>query len=175
MFGQQLNHLSCAGLLAVALAGGACGAEGNCSADVRATLDAYVPSGMPVNCSNAMTFQVEGRQVRMTHVEYGLSPGAGSAWGPSVVCAIEDPAVAEPELFYALWFKGSPLRPEALMIECPNLPSTANETWPTCVPSGLRNPVVATSAFQSWAEEQFQTSGPFRFCVLHYAPNDSWP
>ena len=142
-----------------------------CQADVPETVAAFVPSSAPVHCTDAAAFCFEGRQVRLTHVEYGVLNDCPAGCFSSHVCAIEDPEGAALELFYAAWTNPSET-PLGLDTECPGLSSS--ETWPNCVPSGLRHPLVETEQFRSFAAAQ-AGSGPLRWCVNRYAVDGTWP
>jgi hypothetical protein len=91
----------------------------------------------------------------------------------SHVCAIEDPELPAPALFYAAWTNLAEVV-RGLEAECPTLQPSAGETWPDCVPSGLSHPLVDDSQFRSWAEDEAGT-GPMRWCINRYALDGSFP
>ena len=76
-----------------------------------------------------------------------------------------------PELFYAAWTTPAEA-PPGLESECSGL--STSETWPDCVPSGLRHPLVDTEGFQRFATAQ-EGVGPFRWCVNRFVIEGSWP
>lgn len=158
-------------ILASALASNACDDEDCGSSDVGATATAFVPRGAPVHCTDARSFEFEGRTVRLTHVEYGEEHDCPSGCFSSHICAIEDPSLGAPRLFYATWTSALE-EPLGVVTECPNLRNM--ETWPDCTPSGLEHPVVATAAFRKFADRQMG-SGPFRWCVNRYTLDGDWP
>jgi len=172
--------VAAAGAAGFAVAGaGAAGGSGctgapsvsaECAAAVPEVVTAFVPSDAPVHCTDAATFCFEGRQVRLVHVEYGELNDCWSGCFASNLCAIEDPAAEAPALFYASWTTGSEA-PRGIDEECPDL--SRSETWPDCVPSGLRHPLVVTEPFRDFAAEQ-EGVGPLRYCVNRYVLQ-GWP
>ena len=138
---------------------------GSFDAPVPETVAAFVPLGEPVHSQHAATFDFDGRQVRLTHVEYGARMDCSSGCFSSHVCAIEDGS--DVLLFYAFWTTPGEA-PVGLSTSCPGLDSgRTSETFPTCEPDGKVHPVVMTDAFASFAERQFG-SGPFRWCVNEF-------
>jgi hypothetical protein len=149
--------------------------EDDCGASIGATVSAFVPGGQPVHCRNAKGFPLQGRVVRLTHAEYGAERDCPSGCFSSHVCAIEDPSASGPALFYAAW-NSTEEAPLGIENECPGSTS-GGETWPDCVPSGLRHPLVASAEFRSFADDE-AGSGPFRWCVNRYAEGGNggtWP
>jgi hypothetical protein len=142
-----------------------------CQAEVPRTLATFVPPSAPVHCTDAAAFCFGGRAVRLTHVAYGVENDCPAGCFSSHVCAIEDPEAAVPELFYAAWTTPSE-SPLGIDTECPSLANA--ETWPSCVPSGLRHPLIAAPEFRSFALAQ-SGNGPFRWCVNRYTVDGSWP
>lgn len=146
--------------LLAALALSACGVSYDGGAD--ATIEAFVPAGQEIHETQRAVFQIDGREVALTHVEYGELMDCPSGCFASHVCAIEDGESTL--LFYASW-NASAETPNGVLEECPGLEDT--ETWPSCEPSGLRHPVTETAEFRAFAHDQIG-SGPLRWCVNRY-------
>jgi hypothetical protein len=142
-----------AAFLASGCADDECGSD-----DVRATVAALVPSGSPVHCSSAQDFEVQGRSVEFTHVEYGVQQDCPSGCFSSHVCAIEDPSLASPALYYAYWTTLEE-KPAILESLCPHEFSDTQN----CVTPGRMHPLVGTQDFLEFKDEQ-RGAGPFRWC-----------
>lgn len=127
-----------------------------------ATIATFVPEGHPIHEEHRATFDFEGREVALTHVEYGELMDCSAGCFSSTVCAIEDGE--DVLLFYASWHADDET-PIGVEEECPEL--DRDETWPRCEPSGLTHPVTETSAFREFARDQIG-SGPLRACVNRY-------
>lgn len=123
------------------------------------TRRALVPQGSDVHCERTKTFEVEGRKVRLTHIEYGLLRDCPSGCFSSHVCAVEDGD--EVLLFYAAWNAANE-KPRGVDRECPSL--MRDETWPDCKSSGWRHPLAENPKFQAFAEGE-AGQGPFHVCV----------
>jgi hypothetical protein len=151
----------------------ACGdsPRNDCSASLLTTRDAFVPEGQAVHNAESVCFEVGERTVHFTHVEYGELRDCPSGCFSSHVCGVEDPAQSAPLLFYAAW-NSQDEQPIGIAAECPTLMSF--ETWPDCVPSGLRHPLVSTGEFRRFADRE-SGSGPFRWCVNRYTADGAWP
>ena len=156
---------SCSVLLAVAGIGvlsSGCGRS--YAGQATATVAAFVPAGQTVHETHRATFQVEGREVALTHVEYGELMDCASGCFASSVCAIEDPSATAPLLFYAAWNRDAEA-PPGMSTACPGL--EGRETWPDCEPPGLTHAVTRTAEFSRFAEEQIG-AGDLRFCLNRY-------
>lgn len=148
--------------------------EKACAGSVPATVAAFVSPAFPVRCMDAANFDLEGRAVRLSHVEYGALVDCASGCFSSHVCAIEDPALGAPELFVAIWSVPEE-RPSAVAVDCPDISDDVMQTMPTCVPPGLRHPLVATTDFRDWAARESRSDGPLRWCVNFYGFAGNWP
>jgi hypothetical protein len=62
-----------------------------------ATLEAFVPAGLDVHDTHRATFTVNGREVALTHVEYGQLMDCASGCFASHVCAIEEHTETYPD------------------------------------------------------------------------------
>lgn len=130
-----------------------------------ATVAAFVPDGLEIHATHRAEFEVDGRIVALTQVEYGELWDCSSGCVSSKVCAIEDGE--EVHLFYASWTTQgeAPLGIEEL---CPGANLFHGETWPDCEPPGLTHPVTRTAEFAAFVDEQ-AGQGELRFCVNRYA------
>ncbi|HJL15591.1 MAG TPA: hypothetical protein RMH99_08050 [Sandaracinaceae bacterium LLY-WYZ-13_1] len=155
---SRLRHLV---LLLTGLSLVACGNTYAGSAD--ATIETFVPDDQPIHETHRATFEYDGREVALTHVEYGALMDCPSGCFAAHVCAIEDGE--ETLLFYAAW-NSAPETPLGVLEECPGI--DGNETWSRCEPAGLTHPVTATAEFSAFVREQVG-SGPLRYCVNRYA------
>jgi len=166
-------------ILGAAVAAGVVGcgrldSEIPCTGEAAATIARFVLT-RPIYCVDAKSFEIDGKQVSLTHISFGAESDCPAGCETAHICAIEDPTLVEPQLFYGTWISGNDIAP-AVRVECPDLPTRPSETWPDCVPSGLRHPLVATSVFRTWAvEEATVPIGPFISCVNRYALTNRWP
>jgi hypothetical protein len=138
----------------------ACGVSYDGPADH--TVETLVPAGQEIHETQRAVFQLDGREVALTHVEYGELMDCPSGCFASHVCAIEDGESTL--LFYAAWSTPAEM-PIGVLEECPGL--EGSETWSSCEPSGLRHPVTETAEFRAFAADQIG-SGPLRWCVNRY-------
>jgi hypothetical protein len=127
------------------------------------TIVTLVPPGQSIHDQQSMPFELEGREVRLTHVAYGALLDCPSGCFSSHVCAIEDGA--DVSLFYATW-NGAAEAPGFVEEHCPDL--TREETWNECEPPGLVHPVTKTSDFRKFARSDHARSGPYRHCFNRY-------
>lgn len=151
-----------------------CGTK-DCRGHVPATVEAFVAAGLEVHCEDSASFEFEGRTVRLTRVAYGEQQDCPSGCFSSQVCAIEDPAYPSPLLFTANWYAAGEA-PIGIETECPGTSSASayGDTYPSCHPSGLAHPLVATPAFRSWADAE-EGVGPLRWCVNFVGDTTYWP
>lgn len=163
MLGEQLtgseggrrawSHVILGAAMASAVVGcGGMDSEIPCTGEAAATIATFVLT-RPIYCVDARSFDFDGKHVSLTHVSFGAQSDCPAGCETAHICAIEDPAVTEPQLFYGTWVSGNDIAPE-VRVECPDLPALPSETWPDCVPSGLRHPLVATAMFRSWAVKE---------------------
>ena len=127
------------------------------------TIRALVPDGVAVHEQQSMPFDLQGREVRLTHVEYGALNDCPSGCFSSHVCAIEDGS--DVLLFYASWTNAAE-EPKSVQKDCPTL--THEETWSDCEPPGLVHSVTQTSDFRGFAHSEHAKEGPFRWCFNRY-------
>lgn len=148
------------------------GAWGDCEpsprGDASATEAAFVPSGVAIHRSEARRFEVDGREVQITHVEYGELMDCPSGCFASHVCAIED---GEDVLLFHAYWNDEEERPRGIDAECPPATTAFGDTWPDCEPRGRCHALNREPSFQRWAEDQ-AGQGPFRFCVNQFAYED---
>ncbi|MBU1538128.1 hypothetical protein KKF84_22645 [Myxococcota bacterium] len=131
------------------------------------TVSEMVPDGVTVHRRYYHAFVLDGRTVRLTHVEYGRFHDCDSGCFASHICAIEDGGRVE--LMYAFWTENHEA-PKVFKTECPDK-GDYPETWPDCVPKGLKHPLLATGEFYKFAKKE-AGRGPFRFCVNRFAHDD---
>lgn len=146
--------LGMAAIVAMTLSS-ACG-DDECHDAADATVDALVPEDQEVHCEDSEEFEVDGRTVSFTHVEYGALRDCPSGCFSSHVCAIEDGDGVE--LYSSFWNDESE-KPVGIDAACPN---RAGANTRDCETSGKSHPLTETEAFQSLAA--MEGSGPFRWC-----------
>jgi len=136
---------------------------GTSEAAVEATVNAFVPPGAAVRCSDSTAFTVDGNEVRFVFVAYGELQDCPAGCFTSEVCAVHD---AGGVLLYAAAWNGQAEEPSNLPAGCP-APAAGGDTRSCDPPApGTAHPLTQTSAFTAFQTSQGNGTGAWRFCFF---------
>lgn len=155
----------CVGLASLASVG--CTKADSFAAEVPLTVEALVPPDVPVLAQHAALFELDGRELRFTHVEYGQVLDCEAGCFASHVCAIEDGS--DVQLYFATWTIADP-RPLGLDTSCASPPDFWGAPGGTlgCHPEGKRHALAVDPTFLDFARGQVGTGAEFGICFSFY-------
>lgn len=131
------------------------------STEMTSTLNALMPPGVEVRCTDKRVFALEDREVVFTYVVYGRLNDCPAGCFASDVCAIVDGKDAL--LYSATWYNGEV--PLSIPPDCPELSGkSTGDTIRQCgnPPAGFLHALAQTDAFMEFRGSQ--GGGEFRWC-----------
>jgi hypothetical protein len=126
---------------------------------ITATVDALLPQDAQVRCADSTSFVLDGNEVKLVYVAYGMLRDCPAGCFTSHICAIYDTNGALP--YSAAWY--SPGEKPVLPTDCPDTGDTRQCTTAT---PGSQHPITQTPAFVGFRDEQVQSQGDWRFCFF---------
>jgi len=128
---------------------------------IAKTINALVPPGVKVNCTDKRLFQVNNQDVYFVLVAYGQLNDCLAGCFSSSLCAIVDESGAE--LYSSSWYGDRVKeRPRSLPANCPQ---ESYHTDSQCQPTGYTHPLTKTDTFQSFIKSAKQGNSAWRFCL----------